>query len=336
MKGTNLNITEKDNCICISASNPFLCISDFDVASGIDIADNVCILKSENAVIKSGESHIAQYADSLDYFIHSYGDVSVLTFMANDVIVQDFTESLKVANSQKGFEKARINLSHVIYIGCELSTKNLIKIYKDVTKAKSKFLAGLNLPFHIENILNTDDFLAVLCNAGGTDESSQYYPDELNIAEAVEISLEDAFERLNLTFGILDYLVGEGILIGDMVEAGMELLDGIEVTQELNEKMEAQILKSLSDINVIALIMAAIRTQTDISANGLREIDSAYLHTGDVLGIAVSNQIGGTRAAFNFRHYIELKPGIIYGLPPMLNDVFAGLIAGCITKIFEE
>ena len=29
------------------------------------------------------------------------------------------------------------------------------------------------------------------------------------------------------------------------------------------------------------------------------------------------------------------KPGIIYGLPPILDDAFAGLIAGCVSKILS-
>ena len=145
--------------------------------------------------------------------------------------------------------------------------------------------------------------------------------------------MEDAFERLDLTFGILDYLVAEGILIGDLVEAGMELLNGVEVTEELESKMQAQILKALTDINVVTLIMAAVRTEDDL--NRIREIDSSYLYADEVLGMAVANQIAGTKAALNFKHYIDVKPGIIYGLSPMLNDIFAGLIAGCISKVLE-
>ena len=207
------------------------------------------------------------------------------------------------------------------------------------------------LPLHIKNILNTDDFLAVLSNVPESDSKSldinnaQYDEvdfDELKvrIEDAVEISIEDAFEKLELTFGILDYFVAEGILIGDLVDAGMELAGGVEVTGELRQKMEAQILKSLSDINVISLIAAAMRTEQDLAGNRIREVGARdnhdYLYAGDVLGLAVANQIAGTKAAFNFRRYADAKPGIIYGLPPILDDVFAGLIAGCMSKIFEE
>ena len=258
---------------------------------------------------------------------------------------------MQVANSSKGFSDARINLSHVIYIDKAVSPKDLLKIFKIVTNIKAKTLAKMALPLHIQNILNNDDFLAILSNvpdinAKTLDINNAEYDEiewddlKIRIEDAVEISIEDAFEHLKLTFGILDYFVAEGILIGDLVEAGMELVEGVEVTQELKDKMKAQIFKSLTDINVITLIVAAMRTEQDLTGNRIREVDvsddPAYLYTDEVLGMAIANQIAGTKATFNFKRYDEAKPGIIYGLPPMLDDIFAGLIAGCMSKIFEE
>ena len=360
MQSNNINIIEKDYGICINNPNHFLAFSDFTVSDGIDIVENVNILKAKNefeATAKRAEtfnqlqgSYIAQACDSRDYFKNSYGDLTIFTFLSNDVVIEDFTDSLKVANSPKGFRDARINISHIRYIDKVVSPRDLLKIFKIVTNIKAKVLADMALPLHIQNILNKNDFLAILANVNGDgnvlDINNALY-DRINIndlkikiEEAIEISLEDAFERMGLTFGILDYFVAEGILIGDLVEAGMELVDGVKVTPELNDKMEAQILKSLTDINVIALLVAAMRTEQDLSGNHIREIDvrddPAYLYADEVLGIAISNQIAGTKGAFNFKRYDEEKPGIIYGLPPMLDDIFAGLIAGCMSKIFEE
>lgn len=366
MENTNLNIITKDYGICINNSDYFLAFSDFTVSDGIDIVENVNILKSKDDFEKTAKKaeafnhseglYIAQAVDSIDYFSNTYGDLTLFTFMANDVVIEDFTENLKVANSPKGFADARIDINHVLYINKTLSPGMLLKIYKTVVKAKAEFLRGLCLPLHIENILNKNDFLAVLCNVAQTsliDENSvdiinnQYEDDQLifeelatSIEEAVIISCEDAIEKLELSFGILDYFVSEGILLGDLVEAGLALVAGVEVTEEISEKLEAQILKSLCDINVIALLMAAIRTEADFTCGRIREVDvsddPAYLYTDEVLGLAISNQIAGTKATFNFKRYDEAKPGIIGGLGPMVDDIFAGLIAGCMSKIFEE
>ncbi len=352
------NIIEKDYGISINNPQYFLAFSDFTVSDGIDIVENVNIVNAKddfNAAAKKAEifnqsegSYIAQATECLDYFMNSYGDLTVFTFMANDVVIEDFTDLLQVANSPKGFVDARINLSHVIYIDRTISPKDLLKIFKLVTAAKAKALAEMNLPLHIRNILNENDFLAVLgnvpeSNADSLDINNAEYDDidfdelKIRISDAVEISLEDAFEKLGLNFGILDYLVSEGILIGDLVEAGLELVDD-EITPDLKDRMESQILRSLADINVIALLMAAMRAEQDLTANNIREMennDKDPLLVGEVLGLAVSNQIGGTKAVFNFKRYAEAKPGIIYGLPPILDDIFAGLIAGCISRIFE-
>lgn len=354
---SNINIIEKDYGICIKNPNHFLAFSDFTVSDGIDIVENVNVLKSSanfNKLARKAEvfnhsqgSYIAEASKSLKYFKNNYDDLTIFTFMDNDLFVQEFTDELQVVNSKLGFENARISLSHVIYIDKVLSPKDLIKVFKIVTAAKADFLTGLGLPIHIKNILNTSDFLAVLSNIPETDgesldinnaEYDEVDFDELKIriVDAVEISLEDAFEKLELTFGILDCFVGEGILLGDLVEAGLELVF-VEVTDELKEKMEAQILESLTDINVVALIVAAMRTEQDLAGNRIREFDNPVnLYAGDVLGIAIANQIAGTKGAFNFKRYNEAKPGIIYGLPPVLDDIFAGLIAGCASKILEE
>jgi alpha-ribazole phosphatase CobZ len=354
MESKKFNIIEKDYGICINNPNHFLAFSDFTVSDGIDIVENVNILKAKDefgATVKRAEafnqsqgSYIAQATDSLNYFVNSYGDLTIFTFVSNDLVIEDFTDSLQVVNSPKGFVDARINISHVIYLDKVLSPKDLLRIFKTVVNIKAKVLSDMDLPVHVQNILNTDDFLAVLANVDvsgdGLDINNAEFDDvdvdefKVNLEEAVEITLEDAFEKIGLTFGILDFLVAEGILIGDLVEAGLELLD--DDAQDLNDRLESQIMKSFADINVSAIIMAAIRLQQDLSGICMRELDCLNaLYSDEVFGMAISNQIAGTKGVLNFNRYIGAKPGIIYGLPPILDDAFAGLIAGCVSKIYD-
>lgn len=352
------NVIEKDYGICINNPNHFLAFSDFTVSDGIDIIENVNVLKAKDefevtakraqAFNQSQASYIAQATDSLDYFTNDYGDLAVFTFMKNDVVTEEFTDELKVANSPKGFADAQISFSHVVYLDRAISPKDLLKVFKLITSVKARVLADMALPLHIQNILNANDFLAVLGNLPDNDGKSldinnAEYDDidfdelKVRISEAVEISLEDAFEYYGLKFGILDYLVSLGIQIGDLVDAGVELLEGVEITQDLKDRLKEQILKSLADADVVALLMASMRTEQDLNGDRLREVNlKTDIYTGRVLGLAISNQIAGTRATFNFNAYAEAKPGIIWGLPAMLDDIFAGLIAGCVTKIFEE
>lgn len=356
MESEKIRVIEKDYGIAITNPDNFLAFSDFTVSDGIDIVENVNIIKAKNdfkSCAKRAETfnqskgaYIAQAVENLDYFSNVYDDLAIFTFLSNDVVIEEFTDSLNVANSPKGFADAKISISHVVYLDKLVSPKDLLKIFKIISAIKAKVLANMELPVHIRNILNTDDFLAVLGKVNLDDESldinnAEY--DEIDFSElkiriedAIEISIEDALEKLDLTFGILDYFVSEGILIGDLVEAGLDLVDGVEVNEEIKSKLEAQILSSLADKNVISLIVAALRLEQDLAGNRIRELDDSDFYTGDILGLAVSNQIAGTRAAFNFKIYNDAKPGIIYGLPPILDNVFAGLIAGCVSKIFGE
>jgi alpha-ribazole phosphatase CobZ len=375
----NIKISNDDKHICINNSDYFLTFSDLKVSDGIDIIENILILsdeifgnenlniddlidvtedyKEENNI--SG-SYISTNFKNLDNFMNSYDDYSILNVLSNDVVIEDFTEDLKVANSSLGFVDAEINLGQVVLINKSFSPKLLIEIYKTCIKAKTKFFESLHLPLHINNILNKHEFLVIASNLPeesfddeyimdtGIDITQAEYDDDLidipeflgNLEESIMICCEDSISKMGLDFGILDYFVSEGIQIGDLVEAGLELCVGVEVTDELKSKLEAEILKSLTDINVIALLMAAIRTEEDFENNRLREVDvsddPAYLYTDEVLGLAISNQIAGTKATFNFKRYDEAKPGIIFGLGPMVDDIFAGLIAGCMSKIFEE
>lgn len=340
-----VNVIEKDYGVFINNPNRFLAFSDFTDSEGINIVDNVNIIRSTNGsnthiepLNPEERQYIAQETDSLNYFKKSYDDVVLYTFLANDVCIQDFTDKLKVANSPKGFENAKIDISHVLYINKTLSKKDLLKIYKHVGEVKARYLANLNLPIHINFILNNNDFLAVLSEVP-KDEEYKFDKldfDELNIDDAIVESIDEAFKRLGLTFGVLDYLVSEGILIGDLVEAGIDLVDEDDVTEELKQKLEAQILKSLGDINVIALLIPAIRTSQDFTGRIREFVNFENMRSDKVLGFAIANQIAGTDAVFNFNHYYKAKPGIIYGLPPVVDVIFAGLIAGCISKVLGE
>ena len=147
-------------------------------------------------------------------------------------------------------------------------------------------------------------------------------------------------EEKRISHSIYSLMSEVGVEVPQLVEAGLELLEGVERTDKLEIFLEKQIRKSLEDINVVVLIVAGIRVEDDLANGRIQGVDvdddPAYLYSDEVLGMAIANQIGGTKAIFNFKRYDEAKPGVIGTLGPMLDDVFAGLVAGCMSKLFEE
>ncbi|OPX60736.1 MAG: Phosphatidylglycerophosphatase A [Methanobacterium sp. PtaB.Bin024] len=147
-------------------------------------------------------------------------------------------------------------------------------------------------------------------------------------------------EDEQMSYTIYELMSEVGVEVSQLVDAGLELLAGVERTRKLEIVLEEQIRKSLEDINVVVLIVAGIRVEEDLQKHRIMGInvddDPAYLYSDEVMGMAIANQIAGTKAIFNFKRYDEEKPGIIGTLGPMLDDVFAGLVAGSMSKVFEE
>ena len=384
-KLVNGELIKNEDSLYINNPDYLLTFSDLEISDGIDIIENIMVLSNDyinfNRINEEDEltdielmeitedykekneiegGYICQSFDKIEYLINSYDDITVTTVISNDLEVQDFHDDLKVVNSWKGFENAKLNFGQIILLNHAFSPKLLIQLYKIATKQKAKFFESLHLPAHINHILNNEDFLVIASNLPeetldqdyimeiGLDITNMEYEDEdidLNeftqrIEDAVVISCEDALEEINLNMGILDYLVSEGILIGDMVEVGMSLLENMEPTEELKDNLKKQLLKSMSDKNINALIMGAIRMEEDFQKGRVREINlnekPIHFYPDELIGASIANQIAGTKALLNFRRYSKNKPGILYGLGPILSNIFAGLIAGSMTKILEE
>ena len=381
----NGELIKNEDALYINNPDYFLTFSDLEISDGIDIIENIMILSNnyinfnrqnedddltdvelmeiteeykENNAIEGG--YICQRFDKEEHIINSYDDITVITVISNDLEVQDFYNDLKVVNSWKGFENAKLNFGQIILLNHAFSPKLLIQLYKIATKQKARFFESLHFPIHINNILNNEDFLVIASNLPeetldqdyimeiGLDITNMEYEDDevdlkeftQRIEDAVVISCEDALEKINLSIGILDYLVSEGILIKDVIEVGMSLLEGIEESDELKEKLEKQLLKSVQDKNINALLIGAIHMEEDFNKGRVREINLneklVHFYPDQLIGATIANQIAGTKALLNFRRYSQSKPGILYGLGPILSNAFAGLIAGCMTKIIDE
>ena len=358
-KLVNGELIKNEDALYINNPDYFLTFSDLEISDGIDIIENIMVL-SDNYISFNRENDDEPLNDvELMEITEEYKE-------KNDIdggyIAQSFDKIDFISNTYdwKGFENAKVDFGHIILLNHAFSPKLLIQLYKIATKQKAKFFESLHLPAHINHILNNNDFLVIASNLPeetldqdyimeiGLDITNMEYEDDdidldefiERIEDAVVISCEDALEKIDLNIGILDYLVSKGIQIGDMIEVGMSLLENMEETDELKERLEKQLLKSVSDKNINALLIAAIRLEEDLQKGRVREINLneklVHFYPDEIIGATIANQIAGTKALLNFRRYAKEKPGILYGLGPVLSNTFAGLIAGCMTKILEE
>jgi alpha-ribazole phosphatase CobZ len=237
-----------------------------------------------------------------------------------------------------------MSMNVIVLLNRELDDEILLKLFKAAVKAKAAALWDLGVINHFSfDPLNGEDHDSILVAGTGQGEVRSR-EDVLKLQRMAENCVREAAGKALRSCGfpkdVLKFMEDVGVKVEDLVDAGMELCVGVERSEELHIKLQNQILKSLKDLNVVSLIIAGIRLEEDYEKHRVRGVnvddDPAYLYSDEIMGMAIANQIAGTKAIFNFKRYDEAKPGIISTLGPVLDDIFAGVVAGCMSKIFEE
>lgn len=97
---------------------------------------------------------------------------------------------------------------------------------------------------------------------------------------------------------------------------------------------------ALKDINVSSLVLAGFLLEEELkkgSVTGLTKkkylSDPIDLIADEMLGMQIANYIAGSRSIFEFERFDKKKPGILKNLPPILDDIIAGLISGVLVKV---
>jgi alpha-ribazole phosphatase CobZ len=146
--------------------------------------------------------------------------------------------------------------------------------------------------------------------------------------------------------GLVDVLEKNGIKLSEVIETGVstyiydpKLGDNRKIRREFIEGLD----KALSDINVSSLITAGISLEK-LGKKGLipgisaakYKTDPVDLIADEILGQGIAMYLAGTRALFEFERLDKKKPGILAKLPPMMDDIIAGLISGVMVKICSK
>ncbi|WP_456486247.1 alpha-ribazole phosphatase CobZ [Candidatus Alkanophaga liquidiphilum] len=182
--------------------------------------------------------------------------------------------------------------------------------------------------------------IACLNSDGGTPHKYAGVLTEIGseIYECVREAVEKAFVKERNApkeRSLLKRLEELGISFDAILDAALELYVG-ELPKELvRAELEELMKKECEDVNVALLISSAFFLEEEArKRRGLRD-DPVNLLADELIGIDIAEYIGGKKALFNFVYYDTRKPGILRELPPFLDDVVGGFIAGCMTKLFE-
>lgn len=139
----------------------------------------------------------------------------------------------------------------------------------------------------------------------------------------------------------LECLRTHGVTLDDIVTSALELYEsydeaGAEKTvEEVSRRLRRVIEEESVDLNISLLVKAAAHLEEELNRMGLTD-DPVYLLCDELIGMSIAEFIYGKKALFNFVNYDMRKPGILAKLGVFMDDAVAGLIAGCMTKLFDE
>jgi alpha-ribazole phosphatase CobZ len=244
--------------------------------------------------------------------------------------------TISIIGYNESAQSNEFSLSTLILINHRIDQGQLIKLLTIAIEARTETIYDMEFNEKISG----KNSIFIVCPTDESFEKKKLSQLNTLVHHSVQNATQASLNDFDNSKSVIEFLQGAGIEIDDMIDAGMELLVGVRDQPPIREKFEKQLRIALKDINVIALVIAGIRLESDFENHRVSDVnvddDPAYLYTDEVLGMAIANQIAGTKAIFNFKRYDEAKPGVIGKLGPIMDDVCAGLVAGCMSKIFEE
>lgn len=320
-------IHRKDGFCCLSTHKPnILTYSDYLIIAEVDHPDDS---------LNSSSEYVSQLIESETTETPVIVPVNSLKDMG---IVQE-----ENVTSFALFEKEpSTSVKIVVVVEDKLDEQMLLKLLLTANEAKMEALNKMDVRNAEGDILigNEEDYLMLVNSAAESTWNEDFSSLRKKVHHLVKEATINTLKCNGYPKSILEYIQCVGVTVKDLVDAGMELCVGVDKTEEIEIKLHNQIMLALEDINVISLVLAGIRVEEDYREHRIQGVnvddDPAFLYADEVLGMSIANQIAGTKAIFNFKRYDEAKPGIISDLGPMLDDVFAGIVAGCMSKIFEE
>ncbi|MEM3383009.1 MAG: bifunctional adenosylcobinamide hydrolase/alpha-ribazole phosphatase CbiS [Nitrososphaerales archaeon] len=285
-------------------------------------------------------------------------NVAIKTEEAKDLTVSALVTAGLSFPATAGDNATQINkastINVILLIDGNLTEGCMVNCIQTATEAKTVALRELDIRSRFSNNVatgSTTDAIAVVCTGTGKPIVFAGTGTEIGmmIGKVVKEATKEAIQKQDGTISnrsMIDRLKERGITIDDMIDTGLKLFipsHEIKSKEELSELLREGLIRSLSDFNVSALILAALRLQEDGELGLIPNLpkdeflkDPISLIADENIGIAIANYISGTWGFYDFLYFERKKPGIIKKLGPFLDDAISGLIAGVLSKIYNE
>ncbi|MBS3814418.1 phosphatidylglycerophosphatase A [Candidatus Bipolaricaulota bacterium] len=231
----------------------------------------------------------------------------------------------------------------IVITDLNLTVTGMANLFIVITEAKVSALRGLDVIKNGDNITGTPtDAIAVAKPRSSRGEKVDFSGTATELGRSTYVLVRQGVrEALKDNNGyrpdrnILSRLEERGVSKKKIVQSAFDLLVGESNGRDLREDF-VKILENYSeDPNIHFLASTAFYMEEENEERFELKGDPGRLIADELIGIDIAEYIGGKNALFNFTRYDRKKPGVLRELPPFLDDVVGGLIAGCMTKLFE-
>jgi len=240
----------------------------------------------------------------------------------------------------------------ILLVDGNLSEGCMVGVVKTATEAKAVALRELDVRSQYSGQLasgTTSDALAVAHTGRGA--LIEYAGTATKLGElvgrSVKLAVKEAVLRQNGLVPhrpLIQRLKERGITLNRLVQTAMRLCvhhPSMGSKERIRKILEEGFDKALADVNVAALVMAGLRLEEEGSLSLLpgmpgeifRE-DPVNLLADEILGMAISNYIAGSKGVFEFVRFDKAKPGVLGKLGPFSDDAIGGLVAGVSSNMY--
>jgi alpha-ribazole phosphatase CobZ len=244
-------------------------------------------------------------------------------------------------------------INTVVLVDRKLTDGCMVNAVATATEAKCKSLSSLDVRSQSsgEQATGTSSDAVVVASAG-KGKALEYAGSATQLGWLVGKCVEEAVRKAIMSH---DGLVPDRALLRRLEERGISLQDLISTAMELyvpNPNFSEEegrrifrrcLLEAMSDINVASLLVASLRLNEDgerglipgLNSRRFRA-DPVDLVADEIMGMSIAMYIAGYNGLFEFYRFDRKKPGILKRLPPVLDDVIGGLLAGASSRMYSE
>ena len=233
----------------------------------------------------------------------------------------------------------------LVLVNVPLEDCGLANAFITVTEAKTAALMDTG----VDGTGTTSDAVSVACPVG---QGSKYAGTATDVGIAIARAVRSAVGASVIKWGngkrpkvFLTRLDEMGVGEKEMWEAASALyVPNPDWDSEMIHQMFLRHLSVLrKDINVNAMICAAIRMEEMGREDALFGLDGGrfmedpvHLVADELLGMALSQYVAGTKGLFEYIRYDKKKPGVLGTLGPFLDDIVASLIGSIMSRVYTE